>query len=608
MKPRLKSILALAAVLALFYIAAFYYLDLKSDLVISRPCLKKGDDFILLFKRPKLDKPKFWILNLRPGQILIKTDQRVTDIEIETYKGNIVKPEKVTNQLFAKRIKTNLIISSIKLIPYDSSINKINIIVQRKPSISIPFVFYQFLFVFILFFICSLTIYFLYYLIFKKDSIQNLSSKPLVYSFITLILIIFVYFALNIGKILGHLVPSQPFNLILFNAAMAVLMIFLYYVFCLNPKGKKLPLRFPVILSLPIIFYKLPFLLEASGDALLWIINLKDRWTDLYFAESLSLLINRLSFDFINSITLIKAKTVLMYTGKLMGVLFLFSLFVFINSLDTFTYKKKLLLFILLLTFSFNVLLFGFPDFAYYSVPFLIFSLLSAQKFMRSSTKDIRYLAFSAVLVIVGGLFHGSAYFSFPVILLLPVLKYAKNSNTIKISVYIKQYLAIILSSGMITFLFFMLLKILGFNLIFNKAAGGFDGRQFISFIPININFPEAVNFMEVGYFLSRGWIFFISGSFLFLLLLFNRKKTEPLTMPDFLLLLFGISQFLIVLFWGFDLGIQDFDLYIAPTTLLFLFLLKYLVGLKQPNRYDWIYILVFSLFSPIYLLISKVI
>ena len=41
--------------------------------------------------------------------------------------------------------------------------------------------------------------------------------------------------------------------------------------------------------------------------------------------------------------------------------------------------------------------------------------------------------------------------------------------------------------------------------------------------------------------------------------------------MSDFILFLFGISQFLVVLFWGFDLGIQDFDLYIAPATLIFL-------------------------------------
>ena len=78
--------------------------------------------------------------------------------------------------------------------------------------------------------------------------------------------------------------------------------------------------------------------------------------------------------------------------------------------------------------------------------------------------------------------------------------------------------------------------------------------------------------------------------------------------MSDFILFLFGISQFLVVLFWGFDLGIQDFDLYIAPATLIFLFLLKYFLGMKQTSKIAWKYILIFSLFSPLYLLITKII
>jgi len=612
MRTHIKIVFSFSVVLALFYIAAFYYKDFNNNQVLHKPCIKKGDDFILDFKRPKLNKPKFWILNLRPGQIYIKTNQKVKNIELVTNKKSIIKTEKVNNHLFKKKIKNNLIISSIKLIPNDSSINRIDIIILRKPFFSIPYIFYQFSFIFIIFYICSLTIYFLYSLIFKQITIQNLPSKMLVYQFIILILIIFIYFALNFDKFLVNFNQSQPLRFfgktIFFNVVLAILMISLYYVFSLKRRGKKLPYYFPVLISLPIIFYKLPFKINTNGDGLLWIINLINRKTNLFFAESLSLLLAKFSFHFTNSIIHINAKTALIYTGKFMGVLFIFSLFSFVNSLNVFSYKKKLLFFILFLTFSFNALLFGFPDFAYYSLPFLIFSFLSAQKYIGSSNKNIKNLIISAAFVIIAGLFHGSAFFSFPVILLLPLLKYNKYNDTKRILIYLKQYLAILLPVGIIFFLFFMLLKILNFNLVFNKTAGGFDGRQFISFIPANINFPQAVNFIEVGYFISRGWILFISGSFIFLLFLFNWKKRVSLTMSDFILFLFGISQFLVVLFWGFDLGIQDFDLYIAPATLIFLFLLKYFLGMKKSSKIAWKYILIFSLFSPLYLLITKVI
>jgi hypothetical protein len=61
------------------------------------------------------------------------------------------------------------------------------------------------------------------------------------------------------------------------------------------------------------------------------------------------------------------------------------------------------------------------------------------------------------------------------------------------------------------------------------------------------------------------------------------------------------------VLFWGFDLGIREFDLYIAPTTLLYLFLIRYVLGTMRSDKSAWKYIVAFSMFSPLYPLITKV-
>jgi hypothetical protein len=161
----------------------------------------------------------------------------------------------------------------------------------------------------------------------------------------------------------------------------------------------------------------------------------------------------------------------------------------------------------------------------------------------------------------------------------------------------------IFLTSGLTFLAFLGSVKVMGFNLFFHTTAGGFDGRRFISFLPIHLHFPKAVNFLETGYFVSRGFFFFITGAFVFLVFLAHRKRSVSLTRPDFLLFLFGLSQFLIVLFWGFDLGVREMDLYIAPTALLYVFLAKVLVGSFSDDKRAWKLILLFALLSPTYLL-----
>jgi len=57
------------------------------------------------------------------------------------------------------------------------------------------------------------------------------------------------------------------------------------------------------------------------------------------------------------------------------------------------------------------------------------------------------------------------------------------------------------------------------------------------------------------------------------------------------------------VLFWGFDLGVREMDLYIAPTTLLFVFLAKVFAGSVSDKKSAWRLILPFALLSPAYIL-----
>jgi len=592
-----------------FFIAAFYYFDAKNNQIINKSYVKEGDKFIIDFKRPKLKQKQFWILNLRPGQIYLKIDIKVKDIKFITNNNEIIKTEKINNNLFQKKIKSNLTIKFIKISPKNNYTNKINLEIIRKPVFSLPLLILQFGFLFIIFFIFLFTVYYLLSIILKKKIVHSFFSKILVFQIIALFFIMFLFFIFNLNKYFtyfNNLTPSKLLTkTIVFNILSAFLLIVLFYVLSFKRKTKNLQIYLPVLVSFVFIFFNFPNKIKLSGDYILWVLNLINKSKNLFFAESLSLLLNKFTFSLGSSLFNMSAANTLIYTGKFIGVLFIFSLFIFINSLENFSYRKKLLFFILFLTFSFNSLLLGFPDFAYYFVPFLICSFLFAKKYIEASMMRIEYLITSTFLIIIAGLFHGIAFFSFPVILLLPFLK---NFNTKRVSFYIKQYLAIFFSILTTFSLFFVLLKILDLNLLFNKTFGGFDNQQFISILPKQINFPQAVNFIEISYFISRGWIFFISGSFIFLILLFYCKKRISLTRSDLLLYLFGISQFVIVLFWGFDLGVRDFDLYIAPTTFIFLFLLKYFLGIIESTKDAWKCILVFSLFSPLYLFMTYII
>ena len=605
MNHRVKIALIAAGVLALVYIGIVQYLDSKNRLIYKGACTNQ-DSFILRFKRVRQKKEKFWILNLRPGRILIETDQDIDDLKLVTIDQKTLPAVKVSDRLFSRELRNNLIIGSIVLVPQNASINSVNVHISREPVLSSLFVAYQFAFVFILISLGFLTILSLYGVIIERQSPKGPPFTTLIRLFVLSILAVFVFFCTNADDVLdfsGHPDPLKALRTsFLFNLFLAIFLLSLFLVFSSRPRGQKLPFLLPLLVGLLIAFHTIPFVARSIGDSVLWILNIGQGNTDISFAESLSLMLNKISFRFARSLLSVNARTTLIYTGKIIGLLSILSLFWLINSFEEFSYKKKLLLFLLLLTFGFNVLFFGLPEFRYYPIPFLILSVLLAQRYIRRGDST-RPLILSVFLAVIAGFFHGSAFFSFPIILLLPLIKRSQGDEGRSLSSLLKPYALIFITAGMTFVGFFASVKALGFHLLFHTAAGGFDSRQFISFLPAHIHFPWAVNFIETGYFISRGWIFFITGAFVFLIFLLRWKAGLALTRPDLILFLFGIPQFLIVFFWGFDLGVREFDLYIAPTTLLFIFLAKTMVGSFSDDKSAWKYILAFALFSPAYLL-----
>jgi len=381
----------------------------------------------------------------------------------------------------------------------------------------------------------------------------------------------------------------------------------LFLLLPFRPERRTLPLIGAALASLPILLVKIPFDVKTSADSLLWVFNLIQRNPNISFAESFSLMLNKFLFGVYNLFAHVNERSTLIMTGKLMGVFFIFSFFILINTFEQFTYKKKLLFFLLFSTFSFNILLFGFPEFRYYSLPFLMLALAAARKYLSDSSDNKKYIFLAALMAMTAGLFHGIAYFSFPAILLLPLFKNRGDGfpGGSRLSIFGKRYALIFLAIGFALFVLFLLVKTSHYTLQFHTVSGGFDGRKFISFLPGNIHFPNAVVFLEPSYFISRGWIFLITGSFVFLFFFTQwRKKGSP-GKPDLMLLLFGFSQLLIILFWGYDLGIFEFDLYIAPTTFMYLFFIQYFLTPMDAEKNGWKAIIGFSMVSMLYPLVS---
>jgi hypothetical protein len=240
----------------------------------------------------------------------------------------------------------------------------------------------------------------------------------LVPALLLLVASVFIFFILNVGKILdypGH--PDLPKMLrasLLFNVLLAILLLVLFYLFSSRSRDQKLPLLLPILVGLPIVFLAVPFVTRSVGDGLLWVLKLGSGSPDISFAEALSLMLNKIVFRFGRPLIGMNARTALITTGKIIGVVSIFALFRLINSFEEFSFRKKLLLFLLALTFGFNLLFLGLPEFRYYPLPFLFLSVFFGQRYLQpgSPTKP---LVLAALLAVVAGLFHGSAFFSLPV-------------------------------------------------------------------------------------------------------------------------------------------------------------------------------------------------
>ena len=196
---RINASLIAAGLLALAYVGAIHYLDSRNREVFAGACARENS-YTFRFRNPRQKKEKFWILNLRPGRITFQTDQDTESLNLVTTEESVIPAVKVSERLFSKEIKNNLVIRSVALVPRDPSVEKVNVRISRKPVLSLLFVAYQFAFLFVLISLGFLTILSFYGLTVERQAPQGPPFSWLVPALLLTVAGIFAFFVLNYGN------------------------------------------------------------------------------------------------------------------------------------------------------------------------------------------------------------------------------------------------------------------------------------------------------------------------------------------------------------------------------------------------------------------------
>jgi len=147
------------------------------------------------------------------------------------------------------------------------------------------------------------------------------------------------------------------------------------------------------------------------------------------------------------------------------------------------------------------------------------------------------------------------------------------------------------------------LLKLCGFQIGIGSARGGSDGKMLILFSPQFCNFASIL-FISNRYLWLHGWIVIAAFPLIFFSLPFLLRRVK-LGGEELFLLLIALTQIVIPIFWGFDLGVRDFDLFITPFSGINLFFLLMFSRVAEGLKRYWVFLffLLFGLLHPSYLI-----
>jgi hypothetical protein len=396
-------------------------------------------------------------------------------------------------------------------------------------------------------------------------------------------------------------------RLLLFNLAFAGMLTLFTAVFM----RRRLSLfLWPLLLTLALFLVTPDFKTAVCGDAHQIMSQLNQNSMALSGSNPLSILlvkaimaISRI-FHLPSSASLAQA-----LAGKIIGALSLFALALLISPEKFLSRKKKILFLAIASTFGINAFFLGFPEFAYYPLPFLILALAAANRYRQSERREILYLSLTAGLVIVAGLFHGSAFAVLPAVFVLPLLRGRERHppGSIFISLVLRWTLIFGLAVALVL-VAFGAARLLGFTLDFQSVLGGGDKSALVEFWPNRPSTVEATLVFELRYLWERGWAVLLAIPLPFLVLMACSFRRICGTAAGVFWLIGGSMQFLLFLLWNFDLGYMDFDLYLYPLTLLGFFLLKNALEVQNvgtSTRRDLALVAVFALASPVSLILE---
>lgn len=569
-----KGLLA-ALVLALVYLAAYYYLDFKNNILLFQDCQKTETGFSL--------KPREFLRLRSPADIRFTFNRDIDSLRIVWKEpSQTALPTRISNRQWALIVDEEVHIARIDLVPVQPELRALTMRVTRTPLVRFSFLSIQFLTVFLLAYFLWELILWTGGLVLDKNGPSGEIQARLSRASLMAVSPFFLYVFFNLflyRRLLREWQVPLAKGLLL-NLLLAV---FLAGAFWGLTKARVKPIVWPVLFSMLIILTTPKFNLEICGDALIWLRVISSapgqlgnyNATTVSFAESLSVLLGKAVLGVLRSIfSRFEPAAVYTLMGKAQGIFYVFILYVFVFRQTSLSERQKTLYYVLAAALPAGAFFLGFPEFAYFALPCLLLSLILADRYLRQAGGD-HWLLLASLVLTIGGLFHGSAWFSLPVLLVLPFLKLKEFPRPRPLRFFGKSVL--MLTGGFLLPLLILaaVSELAGTTLVFYTALGGAGADKFVKPFPTLLRYWNDKNFSEKAYIFLRGWIFLIGFPLPLLVLGFRRAKRGSPALSDQLLLLAALTQLAIVFFWGFDLNIKDFDLYMVPQTLLFLFLLK---------------------------------
>lgn len=604
-----KGLLAVL-IIALVYLCAYYYLDFRNGILLNKDCEKTETGFSL--------KPKDFYLRVRsPADLRFTFNKDIDSLHVVwKEESQTSQPVKISNRQWAFRVDEEADIARVDLVPVPPEPRALTMRITRAPRLKISFLSIQFLMVGLFVYWLWEFALWLWSFIFGKNGVsretQNRVSRACLMAVSGFFLYVLFNASLYSNMLLDWQVPLARGMLL--NMIFAVVLAAGFWGLS---KARPKPIVWPVLFSALIILLTPKFNLEICGDAQIWLRVISSAPGQLgnynaatvSFAEALSVLLGKgiLALSRIIS-PAFEPASVYLIMAKAQGVFYAFMLYLYVFRREGLTERQKGLVYFLAAALPASAFFLGFPEFSFYALPFLLLFLILAERYLKLAGGD-RRLLFAALALAVGGLFHGSAWFCLPILLILPILKFKKFPAR-PAAVFFGKSAVLLMTGVVLPFLFLLgVSELAGTKIVYHTALGGAGGDLFVKTLPSLIRYWHDKCFSEKAYIFQRGWLFLIGFPLLLFFLGYRRPKQE--NRPEFrdsLLLLAAMAQMAIPFFWGFDLNIKDFDLYMIPQTLFMLFLLNKAAGadfLGERTRGVIAFVFLWGLTSPIGLLIA---